>query len=358
MAPSPLRSVVFGALLLGCGVADAEPPEVPTAGRTVLRGGQVVGLGPSDVAMQDGRITAVGKVPARSGDQVIDVSGRWLAPAFIDSHVHLAYLPAQDEMAAGGVAGAVDHAAPLSFFEQSKGPVALKLSGPMVTAELGYPTQSWGANGYGLQCADAEAARAAVQQLSKQGAGLIKIPLTSGPSLSSDAFAAAANEAHERGLKVSTHALSAELAQQAAQSGADVLAHTPTEQLSPATIDLWSKRAVISTLRAFGGGAAAQANLAALAQAGATVLYGTDFGNTTDTGIDGAELELMLAAGLSAQQVLDAGTKTPAQFWGFDSLGGIEVGRAASLLVVGSDPLLEPTVLAQPEMVFISGVRQ
>jgi len=358
MSQWTFRLFVLGALVLGCAEADAEPPGVSTANRIVLQGGLVVGLGAADVALEGGQISAVGTVATNKDDQLIDASGRWLVPAFIDSHVHLAYLPAQDEMARGGVAAAVDHAAPLSFFEQKEGPLALKLSGPMVTAELGYPTQSWGANGYGLQCADAEAAQAAVQQLAKRGAGLIKIPLTSGPSLSSEAFQAAANEAHAHGLKVSSHALAAEFASQAAQSGADILAHTPTELLDAATIELWSKRAVISTLRAFGGGAAAQTNLAALAEAGATVLYGTDFGNTTDAGIDGQELELMLSAGLSAQQVLDAGTKTPAQFWGFDALGSIEVGKAASLLVLRADPLLEPSTLAQPDMVFIGGQRQ
>ncbi len=358
MGPWAPRLVLLLGLLVGCSVADAEPPEQDPLGRTVLRGGHVVGLGVADLALEGGLIRAVGTVATTPDDQIIDVGGRWLVPAFIDSHVHLAYLPADDAMARGGVAGAVDHAAPLSFFEQSRGPVSLKLSGPMVTAELGYPTQSWGANGYGLQCADTAAARAAVQQLAKRGASLIKLPLTSGPSLSDEMFAAAASEAHALGLKVSSHALSAALALQAAQGGADVLAHTPTEQLTTTAVELWSKRAVISTLRAFGGGAAAQANLAALAEAGATVLYGTDFGNTTDAGIDGAELQLMLSAGLSPQQILDAGTKTPAQFWGFDRLGSIEVGKDASLLVLGSDPLMDPTVLAQPDRVFIGGSQQ
>jgi imidazolonepropionase-like amidohydrolase len=197
-----------------------------------------------------------------------------------------------------------------------------------------------------------------VAELAERGAGLIKLPLTTGPNLSPEAFAAAAQEAHDRGLKVSTHALSAELAKRAAIGGADVLAHTPTEPLSGEVIELWSKRAVVSTLRAFGGGTAARGNLAALAGAGATILYGTDFGNTRDPGIDPLELDLMRAAGLSVQQIIASATSVPATFWGFDNLGSIEAGKDASLLVLNGDPLLDPSKLAEPEWVLIRGLRR
>src|SRR6185436_1172042 len=126
----------------------------------------------------------------------------------------------------------------------------------------------------------------------------------------------AVEEAHARGLKVAAHALSDDEAARAARAGVDVLAHTPVAALSKKTIALWSDRAVISTLRAFGGSKTALSNLRALRDAGATVLYGTDFGNTTTPGIDGNELELLTQAGLDGAAILDAGTSTPAAFWG------------------------------------------
>jgi N-acyl-D-amino-acid deacylase len=42
----------------------------------------------ADVAVRDGRIAAIGKLTAQSGDQVFDAKGLVLAPGFIDAHSH------------------------------------------------------------------------------------------------------------------------------------------------------------------------------------------------------------------------------------------------------------------------------
>jgi imidazolonepropionase-like amidohydrolase len=104
---------------------------------------------------------------------------------------------------------------------------------------------------------------------------------------------------------------------------------------------------VISTLRAFGGSKAAVANLRALRDAGATVLYGTDFGNTTTPGIDGDELALLAQAGLDGAAILAAGTSTPAAFWGLEGFGRIEIGAEAHVLVLDADPTVDPTTLSR-----------
>jgi imidazolonepropionase-like amidohydrolase len=115
---------------------------------------------------------------------------------------------------------------------------------------------------------------------------------------------------------------------------------------------------VISTLKAFGGGAPATSNLAALRDRGAKVLYGTDYGNSAVPGIDRRELELLLAAGLTPAELLAAGTSAPAAYWGFEGLGAIEPGKDASLLVLESDPLQDPLVLAEPARVLVRGAWQ
>lgn len=325
----------------------------------LLVGGKIVGGGVADIRVADGKITAIGALTPGPGDEVIDVTGRFIAPAFIDSHVHLLYLPLAAEMAAGGVAGVVDLAAPLEIFDTPLEPLRVRAAGPMITALQGYPTQSWGAGGYGLECADAAAATAAVEQLHDLGAALIKLPITSGPQLDDAALAAATARAHELGLPVVSHALSDEQARRAAIAGVDVLAHTPTEPLAPSTVKLWSGRAVVSTLRAFGGSPAAVGNLQALRAAGVTVLYGTDFGNTSTPGIDGAELMLLQQAGLSPQDILTAGTGAPADLWFGDDapLGAVATGKDASLLVLVDDPLQDPLTLTQPVAVYIRGAR-
>jgi imidazolonepropionase-like amidohydrolase len=54
-----------------------------------LRGAKLVGVGLVDLEIRDGRIAAIGQVAA--GLSEVDASGRFIVPAFVDSHVHLAY---------------------------------------------------------------------------------------------------------------------------------------------------------------------------------------------------------------------------------------------------------------------------
>ena len=144
----------------------------------------------------------------------------------------------------------------------------------------------------------------------------------------------------------------------AAAIGADVLAHAPVERLSAAAIDAWKGRAVIGTLAAFGASPDALDNLARLRAAGATVLYGTDFGNTRDAGISVMEIAAMLAAGLGGDAIVESATAAPARVWGLVDHGAIEVGRSASLLVLDADPREDPLTLARPLQVWIDGTRR
>lgn len=331
-----------------------EPAEL--SGSVVLRGGTVVGLGLADVVIQSGRITDVSVGAPHEGIEVVDVTGQYLVPGFIDSHVHLAYLPEAAALLDRGVVGVVDLAAPLSFLAEDHAPMQVIASGPMVTAVGGYPTQSWGRNGYGIECADTDSAEDAVDVVLSAGARVIKLPVTSQPQLSMAVLTAATARVHTHGFKVVSHALADDEAVIAASAGVDALAHTPTETLSAATLEMWSSRAVISTLAAFGGSNATVANLAALHAAGTTVLYGTDFGNRREAGIDPDEIRLLAAAGLSSAQILAAATSVPAAYFGFEGLGTIAVGARGSVVVLPRDPLVDIAVLAVPDAVYVDGV--
>ncbi len=359
--------VFLGALTLllsACGPAGAAkitgPPAADARARSLLLRSVVpMGAdGPVDVVVDDGLVTAV--VPSGEAEAgartVVPGDGRVVLPGFVDSHVHLLYLPEAGAMGDGGIAAAVDLAAPMAFFSTDFGDVRVVGSGPMVTGPGGYPTRGWGAAGYGLECANADEAVAAVESLAEAGAVVVKLPITGSPGLSETALRAAAARAHELGLRVATHALGSDQALLAAAIGADVLAHTPTEPLSDEALEAWSDRAVVSTLRAFGGSAAAVDNLRRLREAGAVVLYGTDFGNTRTAGIDRAELELLGHAGLDAEAIVAAGTTAPAEWWGLDGLGAIEVGAEASFLLYDRDPTADPRDLASPDVVVLRGV--
>ncbi len=331
--------------------AAAAPQDV------VLRGGHLVGVGVTDVAIRNGTIAEIG--PGVAPELLaLPIPGRWIVPAFVDSHVHLAYRNTPEALGDGGIAAAVDLAAPLGWIGRDQPPLRVLWSGPMITTTGGYPLDGWGRDGYGWPADDPLAAGAAVDLLVAAGAGVIKMPITGGSSpdpVSQEAIVAAA---HALGKKVVAHALTDADARAAARAGADALAHTPVAPLSDATVQAWAGRAVISTLGAFGGTPDAVDNLRRLRAAGATVLYGTDYGNTTTPGIDPRELALLAQAGLDGDAILAAATTAPAAYWGWSDLGRLAPGQAASFLVVSRDPRTDPTILADPVQVWIGGVRR
>ena len=369
----------------GWGDSAASVRAIAASPWMVLEGGTVLtpsGPVAADLEVRGGRIVAIRERagrPERDVDSVarigpaialeeralkavrVDIAGKWVAPSFIDSHVHLAYLPEGETLADHGIAAAVDMAAPESFLAVSHAPLELIASGPMVTAVGGYPTQSWGRDGYGYACADGAAAVAAVDRLVEEGARLIKLPVTGEPGdaqLDGDALYAAVAEAHRLGVPVASHALSDDEAARAAAAGVDVLAHTPTGTLSASTVQAWSGKTVVTTLVAFGASATTRGNLAALRAAGARVLYGTDFGNAQEAGINAQEIAAMRDSGMDGQAILDAGTVNPARFWGFSDIGMLEAGNAASFLVLDGDPLVDPAILAHPDAVYLRGARR
>ena len=162
-------------------------------------------------------------------------------------------------------------------------------------------------------------------------------------------------QGEDHGLKVAIHALSEKTAHRGAVLGADILAHIPTEHLTEETLVTWANRTVITTLSAFGGNGAVE-NASDFHKLGGKVLYGTDFGNTAVAGISQAEIEQLLAAGFDGAAIVAAGTRVPAAYWGFDHLGEIAVGKAASVLVLAEDPNAKPLTLANPVAVYVGGV--
>lgn len=326
----------------------------PVGGEVVVVGARAPGGAPLELHVKDGRFAAAGpSVPRPAGVPVLDVGGRFVSPAFVDSHVHLAYLPRAGAMVDGGVAAVVDLAAPLDRPPRAEG-LRVRWSGPMITAVGGYPTRSWGRGGYGAEVADAEAGRAAVARHLAAGASVVKLPFEA-PALPDDVVAAVVAAAHAAGAPVVAHALGEAEARRARSLGVDGLAHTPVEPLSDETVASWSGGFVVSTLSAFGGAPAAVDNLRRLRAAGAEVLYGTDFGNTRTAGIDPAELALLAEAGLDGAAILEAGTADPARRWALAGLGTLEAGAVASFLLLEDDPLLRPGTLARPAEVWIDG---
>ncbi|MET0790208.1 MAG: hypothetical protein ABW061_01690 [Polyangiaceae bacterium] len=193
-------TALFGILLLACtsreqrslapdaGTHEAARPHVVLldAGNGaahsstgfVLRGGSVFGVGKQNLLIDGGKVAAVG-VADDAAERVVDVAGRYIVPGFIDSHVHLAYYPGgAAELASNGIVAVLDLAAPLKSLTVDHSPLRVLNAGPMITAPSGYPLNSWGADGYGLEVATPSAGVAAVETLLKAGVAAIKVPLT------------------------------------------------------------------------------------------------------------------------------------------------------------------------------------
>ena len=238
--------------------------------------------------------------------------------AIVDSHVHLAFYPVAEQLGEHGVRYAVDLAAPESALGKDY-PIEVIQSGPMLTRPGGYPLDSWGKDGYGIGCADRDCIFSAIDRLTGRGAKVIKLALDEN-GLDPALARFATKLAHQRGLKVAAHALSDRSARLAAEIGVDVLAHTPTELLSQRTVDAWGggKRAVITTLAAFGGSEEAIDNLRRLSAVGVIVLYGTDLGNLRVDGPSQDEIALMRRAGMTSEEITAAMSTVPRKFWGFD----------------------------------------
>ncbi|MCA1827907.1 MAG: amidohydrolase family protein [Myxococcales bacterium] len=281
-----------------------------------------------------------------------EAHGLTIVPAFIDAHVHLSVagdvtLVSRAEVRRG-VAGVLDLGEPERLLPFDPRPLRARYAGPLMTAPGGYPTQTWGKDGYGLELSSAGEARDAVARLAEKQARFVKLAFDPRfPLLRHEVAQAAADEAHKRGLIVAAHALDAESVRLALDAGADVLAHTPRDALPADLLARMKGKWVISTLWAFG---VSPDRLRALKEAGARIAYGTDLGNEqTKTGIDERELALLVAAGVDP---VAAATRDAADLLGFKELGRLSVGSTASLLAVRG---LAPQQLADPVWVMNCG---
>jgi imidazolonepropionase-like amidohydrolase len=293
-------------------------------------------------------------------------------------------------------------------------------AGPSITAPEGHPAEMFGfvpglADQLTRQVKTPEEARAAVKELAGRSVDLIKLVLEPGyskrplPRLDLEAFKAAVEEAKERGLKVTVHVGTDEDARAAISGGADGIEHTP-RGLSAETIALmaakkvtftptlsvydfeWKRRfiqtgdptlqrlvipEVLAGLldpagrfqefmndreimqglgRNFETG---MTSVQAASRAGVTIIAGSDAGNpATFHGLALVhELELLASAGLPLPEVLFAATSRPANRLGQKTLGRIEKGAVADLVVLGADPLANVAAYRDVKSVYLGGRR-
>jgi imidazolonepropionase-like amidohydrolase len=254
-----------------------------------------------------------------------------------------------------------------------------------------------------------EGARADVQELAQRGVPLIKMWVdTRGgtvKTLTPDLYGAILDEAHKQRMRVAVHATGLADAKQLLRAGIDVFGHMISD-VDDELIELFKQHPNTSILLALSaprrvvsapwinpphplivetvspaqikrlqdrlaGQSAAEAAQARqawdrlargvrmLAAAGVKIGVGTDGGGQTGDQFVGwtmhAELENMVAAGMTPAQVLVAATRNSAEILGLDDLGLVAPARSADFVVLDANPLEDITNTRRIARVFLRG---
>ncbi len=337
-------------------------------------------VAPADVEPRD-KITAVAPAARLSGPgERIQFAGT-LLPGFIELHAHkrLGEVP-PDVVLRHGLTTVRETGGPLAPPSGGDGRLRLLAAGPILTAPHGYPVPVFGPVP-ALEVADIPAAREAVRGLVAGGAAFIKIalepggspgaPWTSGhqpgypppwPVMPLEVARAIVGEAHAHGLIVSVHLSGPDGAALALDAGADEWAHVPCDPI-PRELAVRAAAAgvrVVSTLDTLSHCAGVMANAAALAEAGVTLLYGTDLAHPdAPWGINAHELMLMAHTAYRTSaplDVLSAATARAGEHLGLAPLGQLIEGAPADFIGVRGNPLEQFKPLEYPDLVISGGV--
>ena len=429
--PSGLLAGVVSLVVVACASVD-EPPVAATdatwfEGARLIDGGGGPPVEGSAFLVEDGVFAWVGRAGEREappGAARVDLSGKTVIPALIDAHQHIGLTNVKDgshspdnytranlvehleRSAYHGVAATMslglefDEALAFElreavlpgaarFLTSGRGIAATPMAGPQQPYRLGIPR---GAR------TEAEG-RAAVEELHGHGVDLVKIWVDDRggtvPKLEPPVYEAIIDEAHARGMRVTSHLGSTSgLADAKAllRAGVDGFAHTvrdrdiddeymalvrerpevwtvPNLPGSPVTHDdlswlgetlpfeIEDLRREADRLAAEGPGAFFELqcrNLARNREAGMTIGMGTDSGVsvawTTHT-----ELRDMAGCGLNAMEVIEAATRVNAEILGLDDLGTVAPGRHASFVVLDANPLDDITNTRRIDGVYLRG---
>ncbi len=305
----------------------------------------------------------------------IDLKGKTVLPGFFNAHVHRAYDEKKlKKWARAGVTtirdlGIISNAnlADRGRLLKDNQNARLIAAGPIVSTKYGYGSY------FVNSAADA---KVKVNKLIDTGVDFIKIGIEdqqgprTWPLISLDEIKAIVDTAHERGLSVSSHVTKLKHVKLALQGNTDSIEHMIWDYLPDATIDAVVKRKIywVPTLELWDGvsqkyGPAILktviSNLDRFAAAGGKIALGTDYAgypSKFELGMPLKEMRLMQQAGMTAMKIILSATRNGAEISGqLNSLGTIEKGKIADLIVVDGNPLDDLSVLGNVVTVIKNG---
>jgi imidazolonepropionase-like amidohydrolase len=349
-------------------------------GSSVLRGVRVYRDGrfgdPEDVVI-DGSIIGTDATGA------LDIeSGGYLIPGLIDCHVHIVGAATLATFARHGVTTVLDMGNPMALLAPLRGsPVGadLRAAGLVSTSPESAHAQRMHADPSVLVASPAQA-DAWVAARVDEGADYIKVVIDL-PGFDQETVDALVEASHKRGLKVVAHASRAAAVAMAQAAGVDILTHAPLDRAisDERAADLTAAGAIlVPTLTMMEGLVEgmeragipgppyepARASVAAAHAAGMPILAGTDanvapgspsqppFGESLHH-----EFELLIEAGLSTAEVLDAATSRPADHFDLADRGRIRAGLRADLVLLDENPLEHISATRSIRGVWVAGQR-
>lgn len=334
---------------------------------------------PEDVVVDGG---VIGSGPA-DGPEAASLG--YLVPGLIDCHVHLYGPETLSALAAHGVTTGLDMNSPAPLVAALRGtPGVTDIRSPLMAANS--PTSA-----HAVRMKDIPAAAEAlvggvadvdawVSRHVRHGADYIKVVIDL-PGFDQPTVDALVATAHAHDLKVVAHASRSDAVAMAQRAGVDVLTHTPldrpideaqaAELVAAGTVivpTLTMMRGIVENLAAKGvpgpSYEPARASVAALHVAGMPILAGTDANATPAAPASPVfgeslhdELALLVDAGLTPAQALDAATSVAAEHFGLADRGRVAPGLRADLVLLADDPTVDIAATRTIRGVWIAGER-
>ena len=395
-------------LLLLFAAACASPPEEAPAASTatVFEGARLIvgdGSDPIENAtfVVDGdsfvAVGATGEVEVPEGAARVDLAGRTVIPALIDTHVHFpverdALIDALERKAYYGVGAAMGLGRDVGEDVYQVRAETIPGVPRYRTAGQGITTPEPGRTEIPYWITTEEEARGAVRELAALEVDIVKIWVDDRggqfEKMSPELYTAVIDEAHQHGLRVTAHIFALEDAKGLLRAGVDSFAHGVRDQdVDEEFVELVGEhpnvvlvpnlpgRGVAEDLSWLSGTIppeeleALQAtfvdrpeaqesfgiqarNLARLNEAGMRIGFGTDGNAGWSPHLEMAD---MVASGMTPHEVLVAATGTSAAFMELADAGTVEAGKSADFVVLEANPLDDIANTRAIEAVYLRG---
>ena len=403
--------VVAGQLLIGlpllaaCSTPVTEQPSGLTT-ITAFEGARLIvgdGAPPLENAtfiVDDTRLVHVGRrgdVEVPTDATRVDLTGRTVMPAIIDTHTHLGQTRAElvedlQRKAYYGVSVAMGlglDPGDLSFQVRTE---TIPNAARYRTAGRGITMPEPGRSEIPYWITSEEEARTVVRELAAKDVDLVKIWVDDRngqyEKLSPALYGAVIDEAHQHGLRVTAHIFTLEDAKGLLRAGVDAFAHSVRDMdIDEEFVALFNDRPNVVLVPNLGNRGVAMdlswlsetipadelqemqtastdrpdsqetfaiqaRNLAKLNSAGIQIAFGTD-GNAGWS--QHVELEDMVAAGMTPNQAIVAATRNSANFLQLADVGTLEAGNIADFIVLEANPLDNITNTRRISAVYLRG---